>query len=777
MKKSLLLILWAFFAILPAFAQKSVLWYEQPAQNWDEALPVGNGRLGAMVFGIPGKERIQLNEDSLWPGGPDDWGLADGTPADLAQIREYIVAGEHVKADSLLVLKFSRKEITRSHQTMGDLWFDFNWNELTDYKRSLDLNKATSLTEFKSEGHSVSQEVFVSAPDQAILIKLHTTHPNGFRGLIRMNRPMDMDHPTAETKALNDNLLEMKGMVTQRGGQIDSKPFPILNGVKFRALLLAQNQDGEIKANPEGLQVNGAKEIYLKLVAETSFYHPDFEKKAEAALDEIAFSSWGQLQQAHEREYSSWFDRMSLALGGETADEIPTNQHIQNVKAGQTDLHLEKLLFDFGRYLLISSSRPGTNPANLQGIWNHHIGAPWNADYHLNINLQMNYWPAEVTNLSELHGPLFDFTDGLIENGKKPASVNFNMKGTMLPHTTDLWKIPFLQSSTAYWGSWIGAGAWLGRHYWEHYLFTQDRDFLEERALPAFEQIVQFYSDWLMTDPRDGTLVSAPSTSPENQFINEKGQKAASTMGAAMDQQLIADIFGIYLKSNEILGKRSAITDQIQSQLAQLRTGVQLGSDGRILEWDREYEEPEKGHRHMSHLYAFHPGAAITKSQTPEYFQAVRKTLEYRLANGGAGPGWSRAWLINFSARLLDGEMAHEHIQKLITQSLLPNLFDGHPPFQIDGNFGYTAGVAEMLLQSHEDGIIRVLPALPKAWSSGSVKGLKARGGFTLDFTWESGEVKTVRLHSAKGNKVILFADGSEIDLQLKAGESIEMEF
>ncbi len=777
MKKYPILILWAFFAVFTASAQNSVLWYNQPAEKWEDALPIGNGRLGAMVFGIPGKEHIQLNEDSMWPGGPDDWGLADGTPADLTQIREYLIAGEHQKADSLLVLKFSRKEVTRSHQTMGDLWMDFDWKSVTDYKRSLDLSTAITLTEFKSEGFTVTQEVFASAPDQAILIKLHTTHPAGFRGLIRMDRPMDKNFPTAKTKALNDNLLEMKGMVTQRNGQIDSKPFPILNGVKFKVLLLAQNQDGEIKATSEGLQVNGAKEIYLKLVAETSYYESDFEKKAEAKLDEIAFSSWGQLQQAHEREYRSWFDRMSLTLSGEIADETPTDKRIQNVKSGKTDQHLEKLLFDFGRYLLISSSRPGTNPANLQGLWNQHISAPWNADYHLNINLQMNYWPAEVTNLSELHGPLFDFTDALIENGKKPASANFNMKGAMLPHTTDLWKIPFLQSRTAFWGSWIGAGGWLGRHYWEHYLFTQDREFLEKRALPAFEQIAQFYSDWLITDPRDGTLVSAPSTSPENQFINEKGVQAASTMGAAMDQQLIADIFSIYLKSNELLGKRSALTDKIQSQLAQLRTGIQLGSDGRILEWDREYEEPEKGHRHMSHLYAFHPGAAITKSGTPDYFEAVKKTLDYRLANGGAGTGWSRAWLINFSARLMNGEMAYDNIQKLLATGLYNNLFDAHPPFQIDGNFGYTAGVAEMLLQSHEEGIIRILPALPKVWQSGSAKGMKARGGFTLDFSWADGEIKTLKIHSENGNKVLLFADGSELDLQLKAGESIEMEF
>src|SRR5690606_2685297 len=420
--------------------------------------------------------------------------------------------------------------------------------------------------------------------------------------------------------ALHDNLLEMKGMVTQRDGQIDSKPDPILHGVKFRVLLLAQHQDGEIKASGESLQVAGSKEIFLKLVAETSYYKADFEKKAEAKLDRIAFSSWGQLLQTHEREYKSWYDRMSLTLGSGAIDELPTDQRIQNAKAGQTDLHLEKLLFDFGRYLLISSSRPGTNPANLQGLWNQHISAPWNADYHLNINLQMNYWPAEVTNLSELHGPLFDFTDALIENGKKPATANFNMKGAMLPHTTDLWKIPFLQARTAFWGSWVGAGAWLGRHYWEHYLFTQDKQFLETRALPAFEQIAQFYSDWLITDPRDGTLVSAPSTSPENQFINERGDHAASTMGVAMDQQLIADIFSIYLKSNELLGKRSALTDKIQSQLAQLRPGIQLGLDGRILEWDRDYEETEKGHRHMSHLYAFHPGAAVTKDGTPEHF-------------------------------------------------------------------------------------------------------------------------------------------------------------
>ncbi len=777
MKKSLLSILAAFVLFHFAQAQKSTLWYLQPAEKWEEALPIGNGRLGAMVFGIPGKERIQLNEDSLWPGGPDDWGLAEGKRSDLDQIRAYLFAGANEKADSLLVLKFSRKGVTRSHQTLGDLWLDFEWAEVSEYKRSLDLTSAISKTEFLSEGHLVTLEVISSSPDDAILIRLKTTHPKGFRGKIMLSRPDDAGFATAETKPLNDNTLEMSGMVTQRTGKIDSKPFPILNGVKFRVLLLAQNQIGLMVANGNYLEVDGAQEIILKLVAETSYYHPDFPKVADSQLEKVMFKSWGELMSAHQQEYSSWFDRISLSLGPLTSDEIPTDQRIQQVKNGQTDLHLEKLLFDFGRYLLISSSRPGTNPANLQGIWNQHITAPWNADYHLNINLQMNYWPAEVTNLSELHEPLFDFTDGLVETGKKAASGNFGMQGTAIPHTTDLWKIPFLQAETAFWGGWIGAGAWMGRHYWEHYLFTGDTDFLRKRALPAIEQIAHFYSDWLIEDPRNGMLISAPSTSPENQFINANGKKVSTTLGAAMDQQLISDIFSIYLQINQILGIETALSEKVKVQFSKLRPGVLLGADGRILEWDQPYEEPEKGHRHMSHLYAFHPGAAITKSKTPEYFEAVKKTLNYRLANGGAGTGWSRAWLINFSARLHDGEMAHDNIQKLISQSLYINLFDAHPPFQIDGNFGCTAGVAEMLVQSHEPGLIRVLPALPKAWPSGEVKGIKARGGFTLDFRWENGAVKMVRIHSNQGKKVILFADGSEIDLDLKPGESIEMEF
>ncbi|WP_339876476.1 glycoside hydrolase family 95 protein [uncultured Algoriphagus sp.] len=777
MKKFFLSVLITLCLYNLSYSQSSpILWYNQPAVEWEEGLPVGNGHLGAIVMGLPGKEHLQLNEDSLWPGGYDDWGLAEGKRADLDQIRTYLLAGENKKADSLLVLKFSRKEVTRSHQTMGDLWFDFDWSETTNYRRSLNLETATVLTQFKSEGYEISQEVIASAPDDALIIRFKTDHPKGFNGKITMNRPEDNGFATAKTIALNQSQLEMSGKITQRGGHLDSKPIEILNGVEFQTLLFAQNQSGEISTSDSTLIVSGVQEFTLKLVSETSFYHEDYVAEAARQLESIQLKSWGEILHSHEKEYATWFERMKLDLGSIEPDNIPTDKRIERVKDGATDLHLEKILFDYGRYLLISSSRPGTNPANLQGIWNNHIAAPWNADYHVNINLQMNYWPADVTNLSELNQPLFDFIDGVIENGKLAARENFDMNGSMVPHTTDLWQVAFLRAATAYWGSLIGAGGWIGRHYWDHYLFTQDHKFLEERAFPALEAISAFYSDWLVEYPEDGSLVSSPSTSPENQFINAKGEKVAATMGAAMDQQIIADVFNNYLKASEILGKQTPLQEKVAAQLENLRPGVKIAEDGRILEWDQPYEEDEPGHRHMSHLYAFHPGDAITKSETPEAFAAVRKTLEYRLANGGAGTGWSRAWLINFSARLQDGEMAHEHIQKLLSQSLYPNLFDSHPPFQIDGNFGYTAGVAEMLVQSHESGMIRLLPALPKAWKNGSVSGLKARGDYTIDMSWEEGQLKFYRISAGNNGKVMVYYDGSEMDLDLEKGQSFEIE-
>lgn len=461
---------------------------------------------------------------------------------------------------------------------------------------------------------------------------------------------------------------------------------------------------------------------------------------------------------------------MKLDLDGSKKDTLPTDVRLEQVRNEETDLELEAMLFQYGRYLLISSSRQRTNPANLQGLWNQHVTAPWNADYHLNINLQMNYWLANTTNLGELNYPLFDYIDRLVENGKVTARKNFRCRGAFMPHATDLWAPTWMRSAQANWGCSVGAGGWLMQHYWQFFEFTRDTGFLKKRAFPAMSEVVQFYSDWLVEDPRDGYLVSTPSTSPENQFYDGNGNQVASCMGSAMDQQIIAEVFDNYIKACGIIEVSNELLDTVIKQRTRLRPGFVIGSDGRILEWDREYPEVEPGHRHMSHLYGFHPGTAVSNNDSV-LLKAIRKTLDYRLSHGGAGTGWSRAWLINLSARLLDGEMAHEHIRMFMEKSLYHNLFDAHPPFQIDGNFGYTAAIAEMLLQSHEEDIIRLLPALPEAWKKGTVTGLKVRGNIEVNIYWNNHQLGKAVFRSKYGKDIRILYNGQSIPVSLKAGE------
>jgi alpha-L-fucosidase 2 len=752
------------------------LWYDEPASVWEEALPLGNGRLGVMVFGKTTNERIQLNDDSMWPADIG-WGPTDGNPEDLERIRQLLLAGKQQEADQLIVDKFSRKSVLRSHQTLGELSLNFDHPNITDYRRELDLNQAISTVTYKSDGQLVKQKVFVSHPHQAIVIELSSEAEEGLNGKVVLSRPEDQGHPTASTKVNEDNLLVMQGMVTQRGGKFNSEPAPILEGVKFETCLKIENDGGEVQSGTDFLALKNVKRATIFLVSNSSFYHEDYAAQNEKDLAALSGKDLSLLEQEHIRDHQALFSRVQLQLADNSLDSLTTDARLERMKKDSLDLGLETLLFQYGRYLLIGSSRVGTNPANLQGLWNPHIEAPWNADYHLNINLQMNYWPANMTDLDELNLPLFAYTDRLVESGKETAQKNFGCAGSFFPHATDLWAPTWMRAATAYWGSSMGAGGWMMQHYWQHFAFTQDTVFLRERALPAIREVAKFYSDWIIEDPRDGTLISVPSTSPENRYLNADGQSVALCLGSAMDQQVIAEVFDNYLETATILGEKDAFWEKVNAQRQKLRPGFVLGSDGRILEWDREYEEPEPGHRHMSHLYGFHPGTSVSQNQTPEIFAAVRKTLDYRLENGGAGTGWSRAWLINCSARLLDGEMAHEHIQLLFQKSMYNNLFDGHPPFQIDGNFGYTAGLTEMLLQSHlrdEEGnyILDVLPALPPAYSKGQVSGLKARGAFEVAINWQDGELVSLEIRSLKGNPLHVRYQGKSMVQATQKGET-----
>lgn len=750
------------------------LWYNQPAQNWEEALPLGNGRLGVMVFGNPTNERIQLNDDSMWPADNKAWNEPSGNKDDLNNIRALLFKGENTKADSLFVNKFSRKTVVRSHQTLGDLFIDFNHKNITDYRRELNINNATSSVSYKTNGNRVTENIFVSHPHNAIIIEFESEAENGLNGKVRLTRPEDHGFPTATAKTTDNNLLVMQGEVTQRGGKFDSKPFPILNGVKFETQLKIKNADGEILKGEDYLELKNVKKATFYMVSNSSYYHENFAKQNNLDLENVLKTDIKTIKKEHIKDYQNLYSKVALNLNNTELDSIPTDERIKRIKNDSVDVALEALLFQYGRYLLISSSRENTNPANLQGLWNKHIEAPWNADYHLNINLQMNYWLANVTNLDELNIPLFDYVDKLVENGKTTAQKNFGCRGSFLPHATDLWAPTWLRAPTAYWGCSVGAGGWMMQHYWQHYEFTKDIEFLKNRAFPAIKEVAMFYSDWLIEDPRDGTLISAPSTSPENRFFNAEEKPVATCLGSAMDQQVIAEVFHNYIEACKILNIKNELLTKIKAQQEQLRPGFVIGDESRILEWDRPYKETEPGHRHMSHLYGFHPGVQVTEKETPEIFKAVKNTLDYRLANGGAGTGWSRAWLINCSARLLDGDMAHEHVQLLFKKSMFNNLFDAHPPFQIDGNFGYSAGIAEMLLQSHEKNTIRILPALPKAWKNGEVKGLKARGGLTVDITWSNNKLEEVVINSEHDHDFKMIYLSEEIPVSVKKGERFE---
>jgi len=725
------------------------LWYRQAAGDWNQALPVGNGRMGAMVFGDPEKERIQLNEDSVWAGPGEALVDAKGTPQDLKEIRTMIDEGKLAEADAFIIRKFSRGSITRSHQTLGDLHIDWQSSEagITDYRRDLDLKTGLATTTWKRGDTIYSQEVFCSNPDEALILRLKADGSGTLDFTLRLDRPLDQGHVTHLTKAIQPNFLHMQGRVTQRQGSIDGVPMPDMGGVEFSVKLRIDVVGGTCGAENKVLIVRGAREAVIRLTASTSFWPEAVRKEhhrttAQTELPPGEF--FAKAKKNHITDHQSLYQRCVLRLPTDPIQtEKPTDQRLADLGKNPHDPGLEALIFHYGRYLLIASSRENGNPANLQGLWNPHIKAPWNNDYHLNINLQMNYWPAEVTNLSETHMPVFTWMQELARRGAITAKQQYGMRGWMCHHASELRAPTTMKSARARWGGWIHGGGWMCQHIWTHYAYTGDKEFLKDTGYPLLAGQARFYLDWLVE--KDGKLISSPESAPENGFLLPDGKFSAVCAKAAMGQQIITELLSNTLAAARELGINDELTGEIEQALPRLDNGLHIGPDGRILEWDKPRKESEPGNRHLSHLYAFHPGIGITHEKTPQLLAAARKTIVYRVDHGAVGVGWSRAWAANIYARLRDGDTALHHLQEMLRTQTLTNGFNSvfgvkRPLFQIEANLGATAGVAEMLLQSH-GGFIHFLPALPTAWPEGNIKGLRARGGYTIDLSWKNGEI------------------------------------
>jgi len=755
------------------------LWYAQPAKvidnekqnnerEWLKALPLGNGSLGIMVFGDVNRERIQLNEETMWSGSVTDSDNPDAHQS-LEEIRNLLFEGKYREATELTNNTQICKGVGSkpfgpfgSFGTLGDLWIETGKNsDFQNYHRELDLEDAVVRVSYTLNGVNYSREIFSSYPDQVMVARFTANKPGMISFTCKINRPERF------TDYLENKQLVMRGALPDgKGG----------DGLRYMARLKAVNKNGTVSYTDSTVVIDSADEVILFLSASTDYIlkYPDYkgrdyEKITVNAIEKAAKKTYSDLLKRHLDEYQPYFKRLRFDITKDPIDKVPTDQRIKNFRETKSDPHLGELIFQYGRYLLISSSRPGTMPANLQGIWADGIRCPWNGDYHTDINVQMNYWPAEVTNLSEMHMPLFDLIESLVEPGKKTASVQYHLNGWVVHPITNVWGFTS-PGEKASWGMHLGAGAWLCSHILEHYSFTGDKDFLK-RMYPVMKGSVEFYLDWLVENPVTGKLVSGPAVSPENTFVAPDGSQSQICMGPAHDQQVIWQLFNDFITVSEVLELKDDVVEKVAEARKNL-AGPQIGSDGRLMEWPEQFPEVEPGHRHISHLFALHPGSQINMDETPELSAAAKKSLDYRIANGGGHTGWSAAWLISQYARLYEAEKALENLNTVLSRSVAPNLFGLHPPFQMDANFGTTAGIAEMLIQSHA-GNINLLPALPKAWPYGKVKGLKARGGYEVDIEWENNELVKAVVYPAKDGPCTITYRGSEKVAELSQKKSI----